>query len=69
MFFSGAERVPPCGFGDTSPSLVFLHGNQMLPTASTCDLQMRLPIKHCDYTKFKDAMILGIKCHDGFGEP
>ena len=68
VFFSGAERIPPCGFGDTSPLLIFLHENQVLPTASTCDLQLRLPTMHADFTKFKDAMVLGIKSNDGFGE-
>ena len=68
IFFSGAERVPPCGFGDVSPALVFLHENQVLPTASTCDLQLRLPIRYSDFTKFKDAMVLAVKCNDGFGE-
>ena len=67
-FFSGAESIPPCGFEGLAPSLVFLHGNQPLPTASTCDLEFRLPTRHENFEKFKDAMILGIKGHDGFGE-
>ena len=51
-----------------TPSLVFLRDNQVLPTASTCDLQLRLPIRYSDFTRFKDAMVLALKCHDGFGE-
>ena len=69
VFFSGAERVPPCGFGDTNPSLVFLHDDkQVLPTASTCNLELRLPTRHGNFNRFKDAMVLAVKGHDGFGE-
>ena len=66
MFFSGANRVPMLGF-EKKPSLSFLHLNAMLPTASTCALQLRLPANFKDYQLFKDAMLLGIKGNDGFG--
>ena len=67
MFFSGADNIPPCGFQDVNPTLVFLHGDAKLPTASTCDLELRLPATYSDYATFRDALILGLKGHDGFG--
>ena len=67
IFFSGSDRVPPLGY-DVSPSLVFLHhSNARFPTASTCDLQLRLPASYVDYEGFKEAMLLGIKGNNGFG--
>ena len=66
VFFSGSDRVPPLGF-TSCPCLVFLHNDEILPTASTCALELRLPTAHDDYDKFKDAMILGFIGHDGFG--
>ncbi len=67
VFFSGADRVPSLGF-QKQPSLVFLHGDSAkLPTASTCDLQLRLPANHKDFEAFKEAILLGVKGNDGFG--
>ena len=67
VFFSGASCVPPLGF-DSNPTLVFLHSKTAtLPTASTCDLQLRLPATYNEYHKFKEAMVLGLKGHNGFG--
>ena len=65
IFLSGSAVVPPLGF-DKSPSIVFNHKGP-LATASTCDLQLRLPIIHRTYSDFKEAMLLSIKGHDGFG--
>lgn len=67
VFFSGADNVPPCGFQGVTPTLLFLHGNASLPTASTCELEFRLPAKYSHYAQFKDAMILGLRGNDGFG--
>ena len=67
MFFSGIDGIPPCGFQDVTPTIVFLHGDAVLPTASTCDLEFRIPATYSNYTKFRDAMVLGLKGHDGFG--
>ena len=67
VLFSGASCMPPLGF-DSNPTLVFLHSKTAaLPTASTCDLQLRLPATYNEYHKFKEAMVLGLKGHDGFG--
>lgn len=67
-FMSGADTIPPYGFPVT-PTLIFLHHESTLPTASTCDLILRLPAcyNYKQYGQFKDAMILGLKGHDGFG--
>ena len=65
IFFSGAERVPPLGFPN-KPSLTFLHDNSIFPTSSTCLLELRLPVKHCKYENFKEAMITALKGHGGF---
>ena len=67
VFFSGADCIPPLGFG-VNPILVFVNiTSATLPTASTCDVQLRLPATHKDYHKFKYAMVLGLKGNDGFG--
>ena len=59
--------MPVIGF-DKKPTMIFLHHkNAVLPTASTCDLELRLPAIHKTYEAFRDAMVLGIKGNDGFG--
>ena len=65
--FSGADRVLPLGFA-RQPRLVFLHGPNIPPTASTCALEFRLPTVHTDSVSFKEALITGIKGHGGFGQ-
>ena len=42
-FFTGAEIIPPLGF-EITPSLRF--SDSMLPTASTCALQLVLPTSY-----------------------
>ena len=51
--FSGTDTIPPYDF---HPTITFLHG-AMLPTASTYDLEFRVPVSHTDYHKFRDAMV------------
>ena len=70
MFFSGSNRIPPTGFS-RKPSVVFVHDPlRKLATASTCDLQLRLPVCHgTDYKTFKENMVLSVKGNDGFGGP
>ena len=63
-FCSGADSIPSCGFDDVFPQLCF-DSSAALPTASTCDIQLRLPSKYISYNKFKEAMLLGVKDHDG----
>ncbi len=64
-FCSGADRIPPLGFGKV-PKIVFLRQG-ILATASTCDIVLRLPTVHTTYESFKDAFIMSLKCNDGFG--
>ena len=68
VFVSGADRIPPLGY-ERAPSVVFDHyQDRIFPTASTCDVQLRLPIVHeGNYQKFREAMIMALKDHDGFG--
>lgn len=66
VFFSGAACIPPLGF-EKDPILTFNRGCR-LATASTCDLQLRIPTIHGnDYPSFREAMILSFKGNDGFG--
>ena len=62
-----SDQVPPLGFTSCPPCLVFLQNDEILPIASTCALEQRLPMAHDDSDKFKDAMILGFTGHVGFG--
>lgn len=66
MFFSGANRVPPLGF-EKQPTISFITDSK-LASASTCDLQLRIPTVHGkNYENFKEGLILSIKGNDGFG--
>ena len=64
-FITGADQEPPLGFVST-PEISF-HSNGLLATASTCLLQLRLPITHNCYETFRDSLITSIKGHDGYG--
>ena len=68
VFFTGADTVPVLGY-ERQPKLVFLEGPaERLPTASTCDLHLRIPTAHGDnLSAFKDWMELGILGNCGFG--
>ena len=61
MFSTGADVVPPLGF-QNKPSIVWLYGSTAkFATASTCDVQLRLPTCHGDdYAAFKEAMIMSL---------
>ena len=64
-FFTGAEIIPPLGF-EITPSLRF--SDSMLPTASTCALQLILPTSYYNNEElFKEKMIYAMLNHDGFG--
>ena len=67
-FFTGADRVPPCGF-PKEPKIRFLHNDtEVLATASTCDLEIRIPVKFsCNADKFCEMMTLSLKGDNGFG--
>ena len=67
VFFTGSDRKPT-GLYNQIPKLTFLHGsNDTLATASTCELNLRLPVCYTDYDQFKERMTLSFKGHGGFG--
>ena len=48
VFFSGARAIPPVGWeGGEVPKLSFIYSP--LPTASTCDMILRIPVTHKEY--------------------
>lgn len=65
VFVSGVTAVPPLGFYKQQPEINFSEGR--LATASTCSLNLKLPL-HPDYTTFRKYMVLSIKGHSGFGQ-
>ena len=68
IFFTGADTVPAVGFGKT-PKLSFLDNvpSRLLPTASTCAIELRIPTCHTDYASFRQYMELALKGYCGFG--
>ena len=56
-FFSRSESVLALGF-EKKPSLVFLHrASAKLPTASTCDLELKVPAKYSNYPGSHDPWV------------
>ena len=68
IFASGANQMPLLGF-EKPPTIIFVHNKtRILPTASTCDVELRLPTTHGkDYQKFKEVMVMALGGNDGFG--
>jgi len=68
VFFTGADQIPALGL-EREPRITFLEGtgSKILPTASTCVIELRLPTFHSCYDSFKSAMALALKNHGGFG--
>ena len=67
VFFSGTDRVPPLNF-EKQPTITLHNAYAKFATASTCDLQLRLPTGYGeDYDAFKSAMVMALKDNDGFG--
>ena len=66
FFFTGACKEPPLGFGK-QPMLLFEDGELATASTYTCDLKIRLPLKHETYEQFKDFFLLSLKVHDGLG--
>ncbi|XP_065917601.1 uncharacterized protein [Dysidea avara] len=55
-FFTGADQQPVLGFNKPA-ILQFLHGEgEMYATSSTCDIILRLPTCHKEYTKFAEKI-------------
>ena len=62
VFFSGCSVIPPLGF-PSSPTLMFLHGNEArLATASTCDIVLRIPTCYgkAEYASFMEWMEISV---------
>ena len=56
VFFTGADRIPPMGFNKRLTVTFLLNPNDKFATASTCDLQLRLPTGYgSDLNAFVDA--------------
>lgn len=68
-FFTGAEEVPPNGYGPLVQPCLNFNDTQPYPTASTCAIALTLPTKYYDqpYEKFKKIMDTAMLCHGGFG--
>ena len=66
IFFTGADRIPPLGF-DHEAHVCFLHDqNDRFCTASTCDLELRLPCCHHEnYGAFREAMVMSFYDNEG----
>ena len=63
VFCSGSEQVPPLGY-EKPPTIAFEY-QSVLATASTCDIQLRLPICHgTNYSSFRNAIIESLKSND-----
>lgn len=68
IFLTGSETVPPLGYGDVNPAIVFTDDDQ-LPTVSTCSLSLCFPRHNMptNYDEFKARMNLVILGSHGFG--
>ena len=67
VFFTGSSTIPPLGF-KKQPKIVFLEDHsRVLPTASTCSLELRLPTCHVGYYDFKTNVKKAFQNHGGFG--
>ncbi len=68
FFFTGAEEVPPTGYGAyATPTVKFSHCKPY-PEASTCAIELTLPTKYYDQpSSFKTALNTALVCHGGFG--
>lgn len=64
MFFSGAKEVPLGGF-EIQPKLLFT--SEMLPHASTCALELTLPMKYGNEKDFINMLVDAIRNTHGFG--
>lgn len=65
QFISGATSIPQTGF-DFKPSITF-DDTIIYPMASTCALQLTLPLRHAAQEVFEEKMVYGILFNGGFG--
>ena len=68
-FFTGAEEIPPNGYGTIIQPHLNFNDIQPYPTASTCAIALTLPTRYYDqpYENFKKVMDTAMICHGGFG--
>jgi len=67
-FVTGTWQIPPMGFPNR-PTITFISDeSKTLPTSSTCDLILRLPLALTDYDNFKTQVTYGILNTVGFGK-
>ena len=66
MFFTASKSIPPLGF-PIWPTITFCDGP--LALGYTCSFELHLPLNHTSYESFEDAMLLSLKCNDGYGRP
>ena len=60
VFLTGCDCVPPLGFGDVTPSILF-SDDGVLPTVSTCSMTLHFPRTFpTDIEHFKDKMEFAI---------
>ena len=64
-FCTGFDSVPPLGF-NKNIDVVFLRSQEILPTASTCALELRIPTCHKDSSTFNEKLELALKCAQEF---
>lgn len=66
VFLTGCDSVPPLGFGDVQPGILFTDG-AVLPTVSTCSLTLCFPRSFpTDFQQFKEKMDFVILGSHGF---
>ena len=60
VFLTGCDSIPPLGFGDVSPAILFSDADGFL-TVSTCSLTLTFPRAFStDFQLFKERMTLAI---------
>ena len=64
-FFTGADKIPPLGFNQKA-TMVF--HCEVLATASTCAMELRIPYRYTEYTQFRSSMIESLISNGGFGQ-
>ena len=66
VFLTGCDTIPPLGFGDADPVIMFSDSG-VLPFVSTCCLSITFPRSiPTDFEIFKDKMNLAILGSQGF---
>ena len=69
VFLTACDVVPPLGFGDAVPSIMFIdtEDKEMLPKVSTCSLILTFPYNFpLQFDIFKDKMDLAVLGSQGF---